>query len=515
MAALFGQLCRTCLAISEKLFSFEKKIINGSNSGILIRNLLDDVVKSRYSLDNDLPEHLCEDCLDELMRFTAFLEKCEKSESALKNMRDAAQSVKVNNKTKYRITSGAQDDVYVIEMEDDTNKSTRTEPQSENVANPDEIVFSADMDGNIQEEISSLPEVIEEMPSKEEEEESLSAIQSDLLELETATEVDIEFDAPFIIPHPDQSQSEDDNDNQEDRKTSSIITPEEGVSIQVEEEHGQQCPECNISFIHPRSLQTHRKKYHSVTPVTKKSPKSEPVDTAMPPPSDSPVERKKKKESFKCEKCGSIFAHKKTLAVHEKKNQCKLNKSLSKPACCLCDREFVRSADLIKHLQSHTTSYPRTKVLACVMCATTDEQKVFSDLQELVSHMNEHKPQAKHICVECNRCFKMYSTLKDHMRTHSGERPFVCPICSRGFSQSTNLRQHLQRHNQIKNHKCQMDGCSAAFVSKGELESHMRTHTGDHPYVCDCGQRFTTSTSLVSQRFISWHPVIVFTFISI
>lgn len=487
---------------------------------------MDDVVKSRYSLSHSLPEQICEDCLDELMHFSAFLEKCEKSESALKNMRDAALSVKkVNNKTKYRISNGAQDDVYIIELEDATNTtSTPTEPESksENVSleQPDEVeAFSTDTDGITQEESSPLPVEINEVVEKEELE-NLSSIQRDIMELETTTEVDIvmgnEFDTPFIIPHPDHFQTEDDN-VQEERIKSSIITPEEGVSIQVEEEPGQQCPECNIHFIHPRALQTHRKKYHSnkpidVTPVTKKKTKTEPVDTDMPPPSAPPNDRDLlNKESFKCDKCGSNFAHKKTLAVHEKKNQCKLNKTLPKPACCLCEREFIRSADLIKHLQSHTSAYPRTKLLVCVMCPTQEEQKVFSDLQELVSHMNEHKPQAKHICVECNRCFKMYSTLKDHMRTHSGERPFVCPICDRGFSQSTNLRQHLQRHNQIKNHKCQMEGCSGAFVSKAELESHMRTHTGDHPYVCDCGQRFTTATSLVSQRSISWHTVIVFT----
>lgn len=54
----------------------------------------------------------------------------------------------------------------------------------------------------------------------------------------------------------------------------------------------------------------------------------------------------------------------------------------------------------------------------------------------------------------------------------------------------------MMRHNQNKPFKCVK--CSANFVSKGELISHNRTHTGDHPFVCSvCDTGFTTSSSLV------------------
>lgn len=52
------------------------------------------------------------------------------------------------------------------------------------------------------------------------------------------------------------------------------------------------------------------------------------------------------------------------------------------------------------------------------------------------------------------------------------------------------------RHNKNKPFKC--NKCSANFVSKGELVTHNRTHTGDHPFTCEaCNSGFTTSSSLV------------------
>lgn len=70
-------------------------------------------------------------------------------------------------------------------------------------------------------------------------------------------------------------------------------------------------------------------------------------------------------------------------------------------------------------------------------------------------------------CTYCNRVFPREKSLQAHLRTHTGERPYICdyPRCTRRFAQS------------------------------GQLKTHQRLHTGEKPFVCGwspgCPRRFT------------------------
>jgi hypothetical protein len=54
----------------------------------------------------------------------------------------------------------------------------------------------------------------------------------------------------------------------------------------------------------------------------------------------------------------------------------------------------------------------------------------------------------RYLCDQCPKRFHQRSNLLTHLRTHTGEKPFVCPHenCGRKFTQSSNLRRHLQVH---------------------------------------------------------------------
>ncbi|KAF2368660.1 Zinc finger C2H2-type, partial [Trinorchestia longiramus] len=51
---------------------------------------------------------------------------------------------------------------------------------------------------------------------------------------------------------------------------------------------------------------------------------------------------------------------------------------------------------------------------------------------------------AKHACSFCCKKFNTPSKLARHVRTHTGERPYLCPQCDQRFNQKEILHRHLR-----------------------------------------------------------------------
>ncbi|CDW91474.1 zinc finger and btb domain containing 48 [Stylonychia lemnae] len=62
-------------------------------------------------------------------------------------------------------------------------------------------------------------------------------------------------------------------------------------------------------------------------------------------------------------------------------------------------------------------------------------------------HYNIHR----YSCPICERPFAKKGNLNVHLRVHSGETPYTCGTCGKFFKNKANMRDHLKRHEQQSN----------------------------------------------------------------
>jgi general transcription factor IIIA len=98
------------------------------------------------------------------------------------------------------------------------------------------------------------------------------------------------------------------------------------------------------------------------------------------------------------------------------------------------------------------------------------------------------RPNIYHCTFEnCNRSFNRPCRLADHIRSHTGDRPFVCdhPGCDKSFTRDSHLVRHVKStHANIRNFQCPWEGCGKAFATGQRMRTHYASHEKYKDFTC-------------------------------
>ena len=153
--------------------------------------------------------------------------------------------------------------------------------------------------------------------------------------------------------------------------------------------------------------------------------------------------------------------------------------------CTTCDLAYTTIGMFSLHMKKY-----HNKALTCEECG-----KKFTMPNALKNHrLNYHTSFPKN-CEDCGHFCTTKDSFKQHLALVHGvgivEKNVPCEICGKMVQDKYGLKAHVKAVHSGGKGEYRCDQCGKVFKSKGSLDYHSRTHTGDFPFRCDeCGNGF-------------------------
>ncbi|KAG5888735.1 hypothetical protein JTB14_032011 [Gonioctena quinquepunctata] len=171
--------------------------------------------------------------------------------------------------------------------------------------------------------------------------------------------------------------------------------------------------------------------------------------------------------------------------------------------CSFCGTHFTNKYLLKRHMKNvHATE----KKFKCEFC-----EKTFVSAVYLNAHKRYHSGDRPHICPFCGKGFITTSDLYHHEKIHVNKRAYTCEKCPKAFNTSSDLHKHnICVHIDRSQWKYVCNSCDRKFPLKINLDSHIKTHTGEKNFACHLCDRKCISKSVLRSHIQTHSNVISF-----